>query len=169
MTLREFMEAPQMRKALSGLGVGVLVIGWALVHALRPPSVEAATAGAFVNVAALQLPPAPEPVDGDAVAANDIFSTNRKPGRNRYHMPGEKDATDEQQVRAVRQPVVLGTAIGPNPKLSFATVQMSGSGLQPKNLHVGDDMEGYVVLGIVGSSVRFLSPTGDTVEVFRNR
>jgi hypothetical protein len=169
MTLREFMDAPRMRTALAGLGVAVLVIGWALVHAIRPPALEAAQTAASPSVALLQLPPAPEPVNGDEVAANDIFSQNRKPGRNRYHLPGEKDATDEVAQRAVRQPVVLGTVVAPDPRSSFATVQMSGSGLQPKGLHVGENMEGYVVLGIVSSSVRFLAPNGDTVEVFRNR
>ena len=169
MTLREFMEAPRIRTALVALAVGALAVAYTLVHAIRPPTLEAAATAPSPPVTALQLPPAPNPVNGDEVAANDIFSPSRKPGRSRYKLPGEKGSDEEAQIRIVRQPVVLGTVLAPNPKGSFAAVQMSGSGLQPKSLHIGENIEGYVVLSIVNSSVRFLTPAGDTLEVFRNR
>jgi len=167
MTFREFMEAPRMRQALGFLGLGVVVTGWCLVQAVRPPALQAVAPTATPTLAALQLPPQPQLVDGDAVAQADIFSVDRKPGRNRYRMPGEKDATDVNQTKAApRLPVVIGTAVGPHP---IATIQMAGTYAQPRSVSVGANVDGFIIIAIGNTSVRFLTPVGDTLEVFRSR
>jgi hypothetical protein len=149
-----------MRVALAALAAAGIYALWALAGAVRAPTVPAA-GGRAAGALALTPTPSRSPADISVAVDADLFSPNRQPPVEPFHMPGETVA--DAGARTVARPSVLGTAVAPD-GFSFATVALAGID-HPRIVRTGDRLGEFTVQTIERGHVVFTAADGARFDI----
>lgn len=152
------MRERVVRFALGGLAVAVVLLGFAVLGAIRVEQVEASVPPPAIADSALRFRIPGEGADVAAAVASDLFTDDRQAPARRYLMPGESDV----EVQPAPRPVVLGTALGGDGG-NFAICQVAGT--PSRIVRVGDKIGEYSVLGIERGKVTFRGSDGERFTI----
>jgi hypothetical protein len=159
---RELFSRPIVRAAAAAFVVGVLVVGWTLVRAVRPGTGATTTMPAFDASSALAPVPLKPPADLGIAIVNDLFASDRAEPNAPYRLPGEESVAATAAPAAPVLPVVLGTAAMGDGH-GFATCAL-GDG-KPVIVRVGDKLGEYTVKSIERGRVAFTTAAGKALEI----
>ena len=162
MTLRQLTAAPGGTPVIVAVAVGVALVLWSLVDAIRLDAVPEGPPLAFATAEALAPQGRAARVDVYATVQRDLFAPDREAPPERYRIPGEDDPTLQAEVVEAPKPVVLGTAISDRAH-SFATAQLEGG--PPTIVRVGDHIGDYYVKTITKGHVVFVTTNGTTIDI----